>query len=97
VIGANSWGPEISKSVMAITARSHGPAYGRSHQNRTEWERAMTNTNIIDHELVDDELHVVAGGWSVDTLAATGAAASKPSTPSVENLTLSFSKLNVEY
>jgi hypothetical protein len=32
-----------------------------------------------DRELTDDELLVVAGGWSVGTLAAMGAAASKPS------------------
>lgn len=57
----------------------------------------MNTTKIIDRELAEDELCVVAGGWSVDTLAAMGAAASEPSTPPVENITLSFSKLNVEY
>jgi type VI protein secretion system component Hcp len=57
---------------MAVTARSHGPAYG--HHLRTEWERAMTNTNtskIIDRELTETELRdeelerVVGGSFSI--------------------------------
>jgi type VI protein secretion system component Hcp len=57
---------------MAVTARSHGPAYG--HRIRTEWERAMTNTNttkIIDRELTETELRdeelerVVGGSFSI--------------------------------
>jgi hypothetical protein len=68
VSGANGWhltsALEISKSVMTVTARSHGPAYG--HRTLGQRERVMTNTNIdrelAEVELGDDELAIVSGG-----------------------------------
>jgi hypothetical protein len=60
-------GLEISNSVMAVTAASHGAAYG--HRIRTEWRLAMTrvmttNTDreLTQTELRDDELAIVSGG-----------------------------------
>jgi hypothetical protein len=61
-------GPDDQQFVMAVTARSHGPAYGR--RIRTEWERAMTtlttttnNNRELTEALTEVELEQVAGGF----------------------------------
>jgi hypothetical protein len=55
---------------MAVTARSHGTAYG--HRTLTEWERAMTtlttnnnNNRELTEALTEVELEYVVGGFGV--------------------------------
>jgi hypothetical protein len=67
-------------------------------------ETTMSENKSIEkvRELTDDELHVVAGGWSVNTLVAIGEAASKSPSPGSEGgvgggLSLSYGTVIFSY